>query len=326
MTRLGARLAGALAVTLAAALTACGSTTAGGSSGGETTYRVGITQIVSHPSLDAAREGFKRALTDAGVKVTYDEQNAQGDQATATSIAAKFGSAKLDLVLAIATPTAQASAQAITKTPILFTAVTDPVAAKLVASNEAPGSNITGTTDLNPVAEQIALIKKIKPSATSVGILYSSGEVNSQVQADAAKKAAQEQGLTVVEKTVTATGEVGQAAAALGTDAVYVPTDNTVVSGLASVVQVCEQKKLPLVVGEGDSVAKGGAITYGIDYSQLGYQTGQMAVRILTQQAKPATMPVEKQKDLKVYVNQAAAQRMGLTLPDALLEGAEVVG
>ncbi|MDO5285431.1 MAG: ABC transporter substrate binding protein, partial [Actinomycetia bacterium] len=128
------------------------------------------------------------------------------------------------------------------------------------------------------------------------------------------------------EKTVTATGEVGQAAAALGTDAVYVPTDNTVVSGLASVVQVCEQKKLPLVVGEGDSVAKGGAITYGIDYSQLGYQTGQMAVRILTQQAKPATMPVEKQKDLKVYVNQAAAQRMGLTVPDALLEGAEVVG
>ena len=143
----------------------------GTSSGAAKTYKVGITQIVSHPSLDAAREGFKKALADAGLKVTYDEQNANGETATATSIASKFKDGGLDLVLAIATPTAQASAQAITNTPILFTAVTDPVAAKLVASASAPGANVSGTTDMNPVAEQIALIKKLKLEAKSVGII-----------------------------------------------------------------------------------------------------------------------------------------------------------
>ncbi len=298
----------------------------GTSSGAAKTYKVGITQIVSHPSLDAAREGFKKALADAGLKVTYDEQNANGETATATSIASKFKDGGLDLVLAIATPTAQASAQAITNTPILFTAVTDPVAAKLVASASAPGANVSGTTDMNPVAEQIALIKKLKPEAKSVGIIYSSGEVNSEVQVTLAKAAAAKEGLTVIEKTVTSTAEVQQAAASITADALYVPTDNNVVSGLDSVVGVAESKKIPLVVGEGDSVKKGGIITYGIDYNKLGYQTGQMAVKILTQGAKPATMPIESQADLKLYVNKAAAGRMGITIPADLLAKAEVVG
>ena len=289
-------------------------------------YKVGISQYVAHPSLDASREGFKKALADAGLEVTYDEKNGNADQATVTSISTTFAAAKLDLVLAIATPSAQAAAQAITDTPVLFTAVTDPVAAKLVDSMAAPGANVTGTSDMNPVAEQIALVKKLKPEAKTLGIIYSSGEVNSEVQVKAAKEAAAADGLEVVEKTITATGEVQQAANSLDVDAIYVPTDNNVVAGLESVIQVAETKKIPLVVGEGDSVRKGGIVTYGIDYSTLGYQTGEMAVKILKNGAKPAAMAVETQKDLAVYVNKAAAQRMGITIPEDVLQGAEVVG
>lgn len=326
------RAAAALIATAALALTACsnGGTTAtdpdtGGGAASDGPYRIGITQIVSHPSLDAAREGFKEALEEAGLDVEFDEQNAQDDQATATSIATKFNTGNYDLVLAIATPTAQASAQVITDTPILFTAVTDPVAAELVDSNEAPGANVTGTTDMNPVAEQIQLIKKLKPEAQSVGVIYSSGEVNSAVQVELAKEAAAEEGLEVVEKTITTTGEVAQAVATLETDAIYVPTDNKVVSGLAAVVQVAEQKQIPLVVGEGDSVSQGGIMTVGIDYHLLGAQTGEMAVRILQDGADPATMPVESQTEFITSVNPEAAQRMGVTIPEELMTGATVV-
>lgn len=316
------RTVAALIATAALALAGCssGGGTAGG--GADKEYRIGITQIVAHASLDAAREGFKEAVQEAGLKATFDENNAQGDQATATSIATKFNTGNYDLVLAIATPTAQASAQVITNKPILFTAVTDPVAAQLVQSNERPGGNVTGTTDMNPVADQIKLVKRLRPDARTVGVIYSSGEVNSAVQVELARTAAQAEGLELVEKTVTNTGEVSQAAATLTVDAIYVPTDNNVVSGLSSVVQVAEQKKIPLIVGEGDSVRGGGVITTGIDYRKLGHQTGEMAVRILKDGADPATMPVEAQKEYTTYVNTAAAQRMGVTIPPDLLAGA----
>lgn len=307
-------------------LAACGNSTgstAGSQSSTTKTYRIGITQIVSHPSLDASREGFKKALADAGLKVDYDEQNAQGDQATATSIATKFATDKKDLVVAIATPTAQAAAQAITDTPILFTAVTDPVSAQLVKSLDAPGSNVTGTTDLNPVAKQIGLVKQLKPSATTVGIIYSSGEVNSAVQVKLAKEAAAKEGLTVKEAAVSTSSEVQQGAQSLaGVDAIYVPTDNVVVSALESVIQVGESRKIPVIAGEGDSVKRGTVATYGIDYAKLGYQTGQMAVKILTAGAKPATMPVESQADVQLVINKAAAERMGVTIPDDLAKQA----
>lgn len=324
------RTLGALIAAGTLALTGCsnGSSQTGAtpaSSAATKEYKIGVTQIVTHASLDATRTGFKKALADAGIKATYDEQNAQDDQATSTSIANKFKDAKLDLILAISTPSAQSTAQVITDVPILFTAVTDPVAAQLVTSNEAPGANVSGTTDMNPVAEQIALIKQIKPDAKSVGIVYSSGEVNSAVQVEMARKAAAEQGLSVVEKTITNTSEVQQAANSLNTDSIYVPTDNKVVSAIDAVLQAAEKRKIPLIVGEGDSVKKGGLATIGIDYEKLGYQTGQMAVKVLKGEAKPESMPVEAQKEFVTMVNTTAAERMGLTIPQALLDKATVI-
>lgn len=291
---------------------------------------IGVNQLVSHPSLDATLEGFQKAFADAGYvdgdTVTYDVQNAQGDMATATTIASKFKSDSVDLVLAIATPSAQASAQSISDIPILFTAVTEPGEAGLVDSWEAPGGNVTGTSDLNPVADQIALAQEIAPDAETVGIIYSSGEVNSEVQVDLAKEAAEELGLTIKEVTVSASAEVTQAVETLGdVDVIYVPTDNTVVEGLEAVIQFAESKKIPLIVGEGDSVERGGLATYGIDYFDLGYQTGEMAIRILAQDADPATMAVETLDKIGLIVNTGAAERMGVTLSDELVARADKV-
>lgn len=328
MPRLTRRPAWVAAISLVGSLSlaACGSGSGSNTpsaSGSGTTFQIGISQITSHPSLDAARDGFKKAITDAGIQADFEEQNAQGDQATLTSIANKFRSK--DLVLAIATPTAQATATAITDKPILFTAVTDPVAAKLVASIEAPGANVTGTTDMNPVDRQLALVKEIKPDAKKVGIVYSSAEVNSAVQVRMAEDAAGALGLQIETKAVTNTGEVAQAAQSLDVDAIYVPTDNTVVSAIEAVLSVAQSKQLPVVVGEGDSVKKGGMATYGIDYSDLGAQTGKMAIRILKDGANPSTMPVEQQTTYKLIVNPAAAQKAGVTLPDEMVKRADQV-
>lgn len=330
--------AATLAVAAATALTlaACGgaadtatSAPAGGS-GAQTgaaesgdSYSIGITQIVSHPSLDASADGFKAALADAGLTVTYDEQNAQGDQSTAANIAGTFAEGNYDLILAIATPTAQAAAQAITDVPILFTAVTDPASAGLVASNDAPGGNVSGTSDKNPVREQMELIQQLAPDATTVGIVYSSAEENSLVQVEWAKEAADELGLTIEEATVSTSAEVQQAAESLDVDAFYVPTDNTVVSALEAVLQVAEQRQIPVVAAEGDSVERGAVATVGLSYYDLGYQTGQMAIKILTEGADPATMPVEYQEDLVLYLNTGAAERMGITIPQELLDSAD---
>ncbi|MCI6411416.1 MAG: ABC transporter substrate-binding protein [Schaalia hyovaginalis] len=322
-----AATASAAALLLGACSASVSDSAASGAPSGGAGFSIGITQITTHPSLDAAREGFKKAFEDAGLEVEFDEQNAQGDQATATSIASKFAGADLDLVLAIATPSAQAAAQAITGTPILFTAVTDPVSAQLVDSLDAPGANVTGTTDMNPVADQISLVKQFAPGAKSVGIIYSSGEVNSEVQVELAKEAADKEGLEVVETTVTNSSEVQQAAQDLASkvDAIYVPTDNTVVSAFASVVQSAEDAKIPLIAGEGDSVANGGLATYGIDYFELGRQTGEMAIKILTEKADPATMPVQSQSEYALTVNTTTLKAIGLEMPTALADKAVTV-
>jgi putative ABC transport system substrate-binding protein len=311
-------------------LAGCGEPEAeGGAEAAAEEATIGISQYVEHPSLDAAREGFVAALEEGGYtegeNLTLDVQNASGDQATSTSIATNFASSDSDLVLAIATPAAQGVAQAVTDRPVLFTAVTDPVAAGLVKSMENPGGNVTGTTDMNPVAEQIALIKEVAPDAESVGIIYSSGETNSQVQVDLARQAAEELGLEVVEKTVTNTSEVAQAANSLDTDAIYVPTDNKVVSGLEAVIGAAEEKQVPLVVGEGDSVERGALITQGIDYEKLGRQTGEMALQILQEGADPATMPVQALEDTQLVINLKAAERMGVEVPQELVDSADRV-
>ncbi len=298
-------------------------------SGSGDTVEIGVMQIVSHPSLDAAREGFEQAFVDAGYvegeTVVFEELNAEGDTATATSIASTFASDGKDLVLAIATPTAQAAAQAITDIPILITAVTEPQEAGLVDSWEEPGGNVTGTSDINPVSEQLSLVKELVPDARTVGIVYSSGEVNSQVQVDLAEEAAGDLGLELELVTVSSSGEVQQAAESLDVDAYYVPTDNAVVSALESLIQVAESKQVPVIAAEGDSVERGCVATYGIDYAALGYQTGEMALRVLDDGADPATMPIETQSELQLVVNPAAAERMGVTIPQSLLDQADSV-
>ncbi|OEF99910.1 sugar ABC transporter substrate-binding protein [Vulcanibacillus modesticaldus] len=293
--------------------------------------KIGIIQIVEHPALDNARKGFIDALKDAGYEdnkqVEFDYQNAQGSRDTLTTIAQKFVNDKKDMIFAIATPSAQAAAQQTDSIPIVITAVTDPVAAGIVNSVEKPGTNITGTTDMNPVKDQLALIKKIKPEAKTIGIIYNTGEPNSEVQVNLAKTVASELGLELELVGITSSTEVKQAADSLAmkVDAIYVPTDNTVVASLEAVISVAENNKIPVIVGEGEVVKRGGIITYGLDYYKLGYQTGEMAIKILKNESKPEDMPIETQKDMKLYINLNAAKRMGVEIPEKLLEKADEI-
>ena len=292
--------------------------------------KIGITQIVEHPALDAAKQGFIDELAAFGYdesKVVYDMQNAQGDFATAQAIAEKFVSGSVDLILAIATPTAQATANVTQTIPILITAVTDPVAAGLVESIERPGTNVTGTSDLTPVAKQLELLKAIRPETKRVGVLYNPGEANSVVQLELARDAAGELGLALVEIPVDNSSSVYQSAqSAVGrVDALYVPTDNTVVSALESVIIVAENAKLPLIVGETDSVRRGAMATISIDYYSLGRQTARMALQILEKNADPASMPIEYLENVELVLNLGAAKRMGVELPTELVAEASQI-
>ncbi|MDV2975649.1 ABC transporter substrate-binding protein [Glutamicibacter sp. HZAU] len=313
----------AIAAAGALALTACGgSGEQGAAGGGDEPVKIGISQFVSHPSLDAVVTGFKAGMEEAGYtgeKISYDENNAETDQATNTSIAGKLAAdSDIDLVLAVATPSAQAAAQAITNIPVLFSAVTDPVDAKLVASNEAPGANVTGTSDMNPVDEQLQLLKDLVPDAKKVGIVYSSGEANSAVQVKMAKEAAKGLGLTIEEAAVSASSEVQQAASSLDVDAYYVPTDNAVVSALEGLLQVAEKNKVPVISADGESVKRGATATYGINYEKLGEQTAAMAVKLLKGEAEPATMPVETISEVDLYLNEDAAKKAGIEFTDEM--------
>lgn len=307
------------------ALTGC-SSEGGGSGDGSESYKIGINQLVQHPALDEATAGFKQAFADAGAEVEWDEQNANGEQPTALTIAQQFANADLDLALAVATPAAQATVQNLIDIPVLFTAVTDPVSAELVESMDAPGSNVTGTSDEAPIGQQLELLKDLVPEAKNVGIVYASGEVNSQVQVDAATEAAKGLDLEIETQTVTSVNEIQQAVEALGdVDAIYVPTDNMVVSGIASLVQVAEEKKIPVIGAEAGTVEGGAAATIGIDYTELGRQTGEMALRILRDGEDPAEMPVEKATEFTYVVNEEAAKNQGIEIPENILAEAETV-
>lgn len=289
--------------------------------------KVGIIQYATHPSLDSARMGFLDFLKingyEEGDKLSVTYANGEGDQPTIRSIAQQFSEERFDLILAIATPAAQAMANAEKEVPILITAVTDPVAAKLVKTLEEPGTNVTGTSDYVSIETQLDLIRMIMPSVTRLGVIYNSGEENSIVQVTEVKRYAEDNGLTIAEATPTNSSEVLQAAQSLigKVEAIYVPSDNTVVSAIEAVVKVCNEEKIPLFPAEGDSVSRGGLATAGVDYYQLGKQTGMQALQIING-AKPRDIPVEIQSEISVIVNLNAAEIVGIDIPDSVLERA----
>lgn len=309
-------------VLLLTVATGCGgSSSSDGQQDTEKKVKLGIIQVAEHPALDAARQGFLDTLEENGYvegkNLIVDYGNAQGDQTALKTIAKKLVTGNCDLILAIATDSAQAVAAETTKIPILITAVTDPVAAKLVQSNEKPGTNVTGTNDMNPVKEQVELLQKLAPQTKRIGVIYNAGEVNSVVQVDMVKDTASKAGLNVVEATVSNTSEVMQAAQSLvgRADAFYIPTDNTVSSSVESIIKVAEANAIPVVVGEAAMVDRGALATIGIDYYKLGKQTAEMALRVLKGE-KPQEMPVEGQKDMDLVLNMKAAKAMKVTIPE----------
>lgn len=290
-------------------------------------YVVSVTQIVEHPSLDAVRKGFMDRLKELGVEATYNVHIAQGNMGTANQIAAQMLGEKPDVILAIATPTAQAAAQKIKDIPMLVTAITDPVGAGLVKSLAAPGANVSGMTDRSPVDRQMALIKEIAPATKSVGVIYNSGEANSVTTLAQVKEEAAKLGWKVEAVTVANSAGVAQAAKSLvgKVNAIYIPTDNTVITALEAIVKVCEENKIPLFCADTDSVARGAIAAVAVDYYRMGKQTADMAKRILVDGAKPATMPVEDLQDLELHVNPKSAAAMGVTLPQAVLARAQKI-
>ena len=285
---------------------------------------IGIIQYVEHVALDSAREGFIKALSDNGFvdgeNISIDVQNAQADQSNLSTISDRFVSNKVDLVLAIATPAAQSIAGKTTEIPILATAITDFVAAKLVNSNEAPGGNVSGTTDMNPIKEQIDLLVKLVPDAKTVGVIYTSSEDNSVVQAKVAKEAIEALGLTYTEVTVTNSNDVQQATQSIvqKCDAIYLPTDNVLASSMPVIYGVTLQSKTPVICGESGMVENGGLATLGINYYDLGYKAGLMGVKILKGEAKPADMPIESASEFDFAINGNVANEIGLKIPEDL--------
>lgn len=306
----------------------CGSSTQTGSKD-KKSYKVGVIQLVQHPALDAANKGFIDGLKSKGFEegknVTFDQQNAQGNQSNLQTIAQRFVSNKDDLVCAIATPAVQTMANATKEIPIVGTAVTDYKVAKLVKDNSKPGTNVTGTTDMNPVEAQIDLLVKIMPKAKTVGFIYNSSEVNSQLQIDLAKKAAAARGLATVEATVSSVNDIQQAAQSLmgKVDALYIPTDNVMASAMPNLIKITDEAKIPVFCGESGMLKAGGVATLGIDYYKLGLQTGEMAADILSGKAKPQDMAIQSQKTFTVTLNEEAIKKLGLTIPDDIRKEAK---
>lgn len=283
---------------------------------------IGVIQPLEHPALDAAREGFIAALKESGYtegeNLTLDLQNAQGDTSNLSTISDRFVSKKVDLVLAIATDAAQSVAAKTQEIPIVATAVTSFTTAGLVASEEQPGGNVTGTSDMNPVAAQIGLIQELVPEVETIGLLYNSSEDNSVLQVDMAKKEIEALGLKWSEVTVVNSNDIQTAMQSLVTkcQAVYVPTDNTVASAMASVHSVAKDAKIPTICGESNAVMSGGLATMGINYFDLGAKAGKMAVEILNG-ADPAEMPVQfADTSDEVVINGTVAEEIGFTVPD----------
>ena len=285
------------------------------------TFKVGITQIVAHPALDSAREGFKDAFKESGLKVTFDEKNANGEIATANMIANNFVTEKVDLIYAIATSTAQSAAQATNKLPVVFSAITDPEAAGLIKEN------VTGISDRVNVKQQLELLLKLDSKIKKVGVIYNSSEQNSKVQVDDLKKAASELGITIVEKSVTQVSEIPQASETLvkSSDALYLPTDNLV----ASVINLITEKAISakkIAFGAESAHVKGGAlITQGIDYYEMGKEAGKIAVEILKNGKKPSEISFKKMNLNDIVINNKTLAAIGISLPEDIKSKAKTI-
>ncbi len=302
-------------------LSGCGSSKPAAENNAKKTYTVGIAQLVEHKALDDSRKGFIDGLAKKGFKegsnIKFDVQNAQGDQSNLQNIAHRFTSNKVDLICAIATPTAQAMANATKTIPIVGNAITSFSTARLVKSDEKPGTNVTGATDMTPIKAQIDLTRKLLPKMKSFGIIFCSSEVNSQVQAKMAKEYAESLGLKVVEATVSNVNDIQQAARSLigQADMIYVPTDNVLASAVPTLIKITDEAKIPVIAGEA-SLLKGGAMaSVGIDFYQLGVVSGEMAGDILLGKSKPENMPIARQKEFKAVINKAQAAKLGITIP-----------
>ncbi|MBC3771700.1 ABC transporter substrate-binding protein [Brucella melitensis] len=288
---------------------------------------VAVTAIVEHPALDAARDGVKDALAEAGYKegenLKFIYQSAQGNPATAAQIARQFVGEGPDVIVPISTPSAQAVVSATRDIPVVFTAVSDPVGAQLVKDLKKPGGNVTGLSNMSPVVEHIKLIKEVMPNIKKLGYLYNSGETNSVSLLAALKEAAAAEGIEIVESAATRSAEVQGAARALvgRADAMYVPTDNTIVSALESAVGVAEESKLPLFTADTDSVKRGALAALGFNYYDVGKQTGAIVVKILKGE-KPGDIAVDIAKGTDLVINLGAAKKMGVEFPQAVIDRA----
>lgn len=319
--------AAAAAVCAALALTACGDKGATNTKAADEPI-IGIVQLVEHQALDAANKGIVDALKDRGIKAKLDQQNAQADQSNLRNIAQRFVSEKASLIFAIATPAAQTVANATATIPIVATAVTNFEIAKLVKSEKQPDTNVTGSSDLNPVTAQLDLMLKLVPNAKRIATIYNSSEINSQFQVDILKKAVQEKGLELTVLTVNTVNDVQQAAQSLvgKVDAIYVPTDNVIASAMPVLAKITMPAKIPVVTGEVGAMKAGDGIgTVGVDYYQLGRIAGDMGADILEGKSKPETMAVRHQETFKAIINERVAKACGLSIPDDLRQSAEII-
>lgn len=288
---------------------------------------VAVTAIVEHPALDAIRDGVKSSLQAAGFEegknLKWQYQSAQGNTGTAAQIARKFVGDKPDAIVAIATPSAQAVVASTKTVPVIFSAVTDPVAAKLAKDWEPSGNNVTGVSDLLALDKQMELVKQVVPNAKRVGVVYNPGEANSAVVVKELKALLPKMGMTLVEAAAPRSVDVGSAARSLigKVDVIYTSTDNNVVSAYEALVKVGQEAKLPLVAADSDSVKRGAIASFGINYRDLGEQTGRMVVRVLKGE-KPGDIKPEISTKLELTVNPGAAERQGVKLSDAFVKSA----
>lgn len=303
----------AVAAMVSAALTGCGE-----DKKAEAPKTIGIVQLVEHDALDAANRGITDALKERGVTMEIDRQNAQADQSNLRNIAQRFVSHNYPLIFAIATPAAQTVANATSTTPIVATAVTDFAVAKLVKDNAKPGTNVTGSSDMNPIAAQTELLLKLVPNAKTVGTIYNSSEINSQLQIDILRKELEKHGVALAEATISSVNDIQQAAQSLvgKVDVMYVPTDNVVASSMPTLYRVTQAAKLAVVAGEAGMVKSGATATVAVDYYNLGKIAGNMGADILEGKAKPQDMPIRYQTEFNVVLNEPIVKELGLTVPE----------